>query len=241
MISESEWLATPLGAYVLEQEQALFDSVVVDIFGFHALQLGLPDVDLLRQCRIPNRLVASPGSGTLRCDFSQLPIATHSVDLLLLPHVLEYSENPHQTLRDAERTLVPEGHILISGFNPVSVWGMRHLSGRRNGYPWNSRFISLRRMKDWLALLGLEVVAGRMACYVPPLKSEKWLTHLGWMDRAGDRWWPMLGGVYFLVAKKRVAGMRIIRPQWNGRRMASALMPRPTPTQKEFQKTNHEQ
>jgi hypothetical protein len=239
IISESEWLATPLGAYALAREQTLYDAAVADIFGFNAVQLGLPSVDLLRQCRIPYHLAVSPEHGAMRCDSGQLPLATHSVDLLLLPHVLEFAENPHQTLRDAERALVPEGHIIISGFNPVSWWGIRYLFCKRTGYPWRGRFISLMRMKDWLALLGLEVVAGRMACYAPPLQSAKWLARLDWMDRAGDRWWPMMGGTYFLVAKKRVAGMRLIRPQWGSKSFAQVLVPRPT--QKEFQKSKHEQ
>lgn len=240
IISETEWLETPLGQNVLDHERAMFDAAVVDLFGFNAVQLGLPGVDLLRQCRIPHRFNASANQGRLRCDFGQLPLATGSIDLLLLPHVLEFSRTPHQVLRDAERTLVPEGHLVISGFNPVSLWGVRHSLYKRAGYPWNGNFIPLMRMKDWLALLGLEVVAGRMACYAPPCKNGRWLKRMEWMDKAGDRWWPMMGGVYFLVAKKRVAGMRLIRPQWGSRSLARALMPRPRPTQKECQKTTHE-
>lgn len=241
IISESEWLETPLGINVLEHERALFDSAVVDLFGFNAVQFGLAGVDLLRECRIPNRFIASPAQGALRCDFSQLPLATGSIDLLLLPHVLEFAGNPHQVLRDVERTLVPEGHVVISGFNPVSLWGLRHRWCSRAGYPWHGRFISLMRMKDWLALLGLEVVGGHMACYAPPFRNGKWLKRMEWMDAAGDRWWPMMGGVYFLVARKRVAGLRLIRPQWGNRSFAQVLMPRPRPTQKEFQKVRNEQ
>jgi SAM-dependent methyltransferase len=238
IISESEWLATPLGAYVLESERTLYDGAVADIFGFNAIQLGLPGVDLLRCCRIPHRILAAPHAGALHCDFDRLPLASGSMDLIVLPHVLEFAENPHQILRDAERALVPEGHVVISGFNPVSLWGIRYLCGRDDEMPWNGSFISLMRMKDWLALLGLEIVAGRMACYAPPLRSDKWLSRFSWMNRAGDRWWPMMGGTYFLVAKKRVAGMRLIRPQWNNRRLAQVFVPRPT--QKELQKTTHE-
>jgi len=223
---------------VLSCEQSLFDTTVANIFGFNAVQLGMPNVDLLRNSRISYRLIAAANGGALHCNFDQLPLASNSVDLLLLPHVLEFAKNPHQTLRDAVRTLVPEGHMIISGFNPVSLWGARYLFGRREDLPWNGRFISLMRMKDWLALLDLEVVAGRMACYAPPLKNQKWLAKLDWMNRAGDRWWPMMGGTYFLVAKKRVAGMRLIRPQWGNRSIAQVLVPRPT--QKEFQKTTHE-
>lgn len=241
IISESGWLATPLGEYVLECEQEMFDAAVADLFGFNAVQLGFSSIDLLRQCRIPFHLAASAGEGALKCEFGQLPFATNSIDLMLLPHVLEFAGNPHQVLRDVERSLVPEGHIVVSGFNPVSLWGGRHLFCKRSGYPWQGRFISLGRIKDWMALLGLEVTAGRMACYAPPLKSEKWLAHLRWMDNAGDRWWPMMGGVYFLVARKRVAGIRLIRPQWSGRSVAQALIPRPRPTQRELQNKSSEQ
>ena len=224
-----------------EREQLLYDRTVADCFGFNAVQLGFAEMELLRQCRIPFKIVAGGDAGALRCDRHMIPLATHSVDVLVLPHVLEFAENPHQVLREAERILVPEGHLLLSGFNPFSLWGMRRVLGRRRGYPWNGKFISLRRMKDWLALLGLEVVVGHLACYAPPLAGNKWFARLGWMEQAGDRWWPMMGGVYFLAAKKRVTGMRIIRPQWNGRRVAQVLMPSPTPTQKEVQNKSYEQ
>ncbi len=239
--TEQDWLQTPLGAYLLEQEQVFFDATVADLFGFNALQLGMPETDLLRNCRIPFRFKAA-GSGmtSLRCDSIQLPFATNSIDLVVLPHVLEFSSNPHDTLREAERILLPEGHVVLSGFNPISLWGARRLLDRGGEYPWRGRFLTLSRLKDWLALLGFEVMGGRMGCYVPPVRTEMWIQRSEFMDRAGDRWWPMLGGVYFLVARKRVAGMRLIRPSWNGTRMAQVLMPKPT-QRTECQKNNHEQ
>lgn len=236
---EQEWLHTPLGCYLLEQEQALYDATVADLFGFNALQLGMGEIDLLRNCRIPYRFRAGQqGLPAVRCDAVQMPFAASSVDLLLLPHVLEFSSHPHDTLREAERILLPEGHLVISGFNPASLWGMRRLFNRSGGHPWQGRFISLLRLKDWLALLGFEVVAGRMACYAPPLPNARWLGRCAFMDRAGDRWWPMLGGTYFLVAKKRVVGMKLIRPSWNGARVARAFIPRPT-QKTECQKSKH--
>jgi SAM-dependent methyltransferase len=229
IISQSDWLATPLGAYLQNREQAMYDSAVGDIFGFNAVQLGLIESDLLKDSRMPFRCKVAPGGDVgLRCDFEQLPLASNSIDLLLLPHLLEYAANPHQVLREAERTLVPEGHLIISGFNPYSLWGLRRLYGEKKNYPWHGRFISLKRLKDWLALLALEVVGGHMACYAPPVNRENWLNRLDWMNKAGDRWWPMMGGVYFLTARKRVTGMRLIRPQWNATNMAQLFVPKPT-------------
>ena len=111
-----------------------------------------------------------------------------------------------------------EGQVLITGFNPLSFWGACHLLRRRRPeYPWCGKFIGLPRLKDWLALLGFEVVAGQLACYVPPLQSAQWLARLQFMEAAGDRWWPLGGGVFYLLAKKRVAGMRLILPTWSER------------------------
>jgi len=217
----------------------MFDAAVADMFGFNALQMGMPHVDLLRNCRIPFRCRASvDGNATLRCDSVQLPFASSSTDLVVLPHVLEFSPNPHDTLREAERILLPEGHLVLSGFNPLSLWGARRLMDHDREYPWQGKFIHLLRLKDWLALLGFEVMGGRMGCYAPPVRTEAWLKRSQFMDGAGDRWWPMLGGVYFLVARKRVAGMRLIRPSWNRSRMARALIPKPT-QRTECQKHEH--
>jgi SAM-dependent methyltransferase len=211
----AEWFATPLGEYLLVREQAYFDRAVADIFGYNAFQLGLSRHDLLRASRIALRCrVDTAGDVQLRADFRELPIATNSADLVVVPHVLEFSDDPHQILREVARVLLPEGHILIASFNPWSMWGFKRLFRRGSQYPWRGRFINLPRLKDWLALLGFDIVSGQMSCYVPPCTREKWLTRFGFMESAGDRWWPMAGGVYFLEAVKRVRGMRLIMPNW---------------------------
>lgn len=218
----AEWLPTPLGRYLLEREQAYYDREVADIFGYNALQLGLPQQDLLRNNRMPLHLRAGREERLgLRADPAFLPIGGQSIDLVLLPHVLEFSDQPHQILREAERVLIPEGQLIVSGFNPFSLWGMaRRLPGLRDALPGQRRFISLPRIKDWLALLGFEVVAGRMCCYAPPIQRETWLHRFSFMEAAGDRWWALGGGIYFLRARKRVQGMRLITPTWNELRAA---------------------
>lgn len=210
------WLETPPGAYVLSREQAYFDNAVTDIFGYHALQLGMEHLDLLRTSRIPLRVrVGRGGNAALKADFRDLPIESNSADLMLLPHTLDFSEHPHQIVREVARALRPEGHVVIAGFNPLSLWGLRRRGG--GGFPWNGSFIHLHRVKDWFALVGLEIVAGSMACYAPPCREQKWLDRFAFMEKAGDRWWPIAGGVYFLQAIKRVRGMRLIMPKWSDR------------------------
>lgn len=211
-----DWFQTPLGQYVLEKERAYLDEVTPDIFGFHAVQLGLPAVDLLRENRITHRMrVAAAGEPDVFARCHELPFSTQSIDLVLLPHVLEFAEEPHAILREVDRVMMPEGHLVILGFNPWSLWGLRSALGfSREEYPWNGRFVSLLRVKDWLALLGFEVSAGRLIAYAPPFDSEKLRRRFGFMEPAGDRWWAVGGAVYMLQAIKRVRGMRLITPAW---------------------------
>lgn len=221
----ASWFQSPQGRYVLAWEQRQVDNAVDDIFGFHAVQVGLPGVDFLRENRIPLKVRAGLEAGcTLGASPIHLPLASHSVDLLVLPHVLEFSPNPHQILREAERVLMPEGQIVISGFNPLSLWGLKRRLGAslgrdRGNFPWNGRFIGLLRLKDWLTLLGFELNGGRFGCYAPPFAQVKWLERFTFMEKAGDRWWPIAGGTYVVRAVKRNLGMRLVTPPWRDQKM----------------------
>jgi len=229
--SLADWLEGSHGKYLLEREQDFIDHSVTDIFGYNALQIGLPQHDLLRASRIPLHVTAGKEpAAQIRIDAEELPFETGSIDLVLLPHVLEFDLHPHQILREVERIMMPEGHVIITGFNPRSLWGMRRVLSSKMEYPWCGNFIALPRIKDWLALLGLEVVAGRFACYAPPLTNPAWLRRMRFMEPAGDRWWAVCGGVYFLQAIKRVPGMRLMKPQWN-ESLVDKLLPvrRPRP------------
>jgi len=243
----------------MQWEQAHLDTAVSDLFGFHALQLGLPEIDALRANRMPHRWVATetapPASAggvepvaaadavpldtlaldtpvrdtsapartaiALHCDFDALPFDSNSLDLVVLPHALELARDPHLALREVERVLVPEGRVVIVGFNPASLWGLRqrlgHWRRRLNAetqrdlfLPNAGEFIGFRRLRDWLRLLSFEVEAGRFGCYRPPVASANWLSRFEWIERVGDRWWPVFGAVYFVVAVKRVRGMRLV-------------------------------
>lgn len=210
-----DWFHSPLGQYLLEKERAYLDDVTPDIFGFHAVQLGLPEFDLLRENRITHRMrVASEGRPDLYASCDELPFATQSIDLALLPHVLEFAADPHEVLREVDRVMMPEGRLVILGFNPWSLWGLRSALFSREQHPWNGRFVSLLRVKDWLALLGYDVNAGRLIAYAPPFDNQRLLRRFSFMEPAGDRWWAVGGAVYMLQAIKRVRGMRLITPAW---------------------------
>ena len=228
IIGLQDWLQTPAGQYLLAWEQSQLQASVVDIFGYHALQLGLPALNGLRDNRMPHQWLAvehaaTPGvvlpTANLVTDFSALPFPACSLDLLVLPHSLELSADPHATLREAQRVLVPEGKIVICGLNPMSLWGWRQWRAKRlrlggDFLPEQGEFIGYWRLRDWLRLLGFEVETAQFGCYRPALQSAQWLQRWAWMDRAGPRWWPIMGAAYFVVAVKRVRGMRLLEPTW---------------------------
>lgn len=221
------WFASAPGRYVLDWEQACLDESVADIFGFNALQIGLPQCNFLRASRIPLRQKAGLAAGSdIVCDPRALPFAANSVDLVILPHMLEFSEDPHQILREVERVLIPEGQLIVVGFNPYSLWGLRKVVRRSGDFPWRGSYLSLQRLRDWLKLLSFDVERGSFGCYLPPVDQQKWLNRWYFMERAGRRWWNISGAVYMLRAVKRTHGMRLITPNWKKKAVrAKALRP----------------
>jgi SAM-dependent methyltransferase len=222
--SQKIWFETTLGQRLLSNEQAIFDHAVGDVFGFYAVQVGAPQINCLQQSRIPNIITANNTTGDVRCESSYLPFAESSIDLLCMPHVLEFSDNPHQTLREAARVLVPEGYVVLTIFNPMSFWGLKKRMVKVKSYPWQGQFFSLSRIKDWLALLGLEFVDAQFFSHELPINNEKWLKRFSFIEKAGSQWWPMMGGQYVIVAKKRVVNITLLKPKWKRSLLQSGLV-----------------
>lgn len=199
------------------------DAVVADIFGYNALQLGLPERALLRANRMPFRFSCSRlGEAAVLANDDALPFATASLDLVVLPHVLEFARRPHHVLREVERVLVPEGSVVISGFNPYSLWGIRRLLARKKGaFPWRGQYLSVPRVRDWLTLLGFETQTGGFGCYAPAVSSPAWIERWRFTEKAGARWWPVCGAAYVVQGIKRVQGTRLIMPNWREKRASA--------------------
>jgi SAM-dependent methyltransferase len=264
IINLQQWFQTPPGEALLGWEQAQLDEAVADVFGYHALQLGLPQIAALQANRMPHQWLAdraagasstepksplSPQSPTsppspeslalpspsqLLCDFESLPFPEASLDLLVMPHTLEFSRDPHASLREAERVLVPEGRVVITGFNPTSLWGWKQRRARlwqrlgvqrgpgRLYLPDAGEFLGYFRLRDWLRLLGFEVEASNFGLWQPAVRSEGWLYRFDWMNALGERYWPIFGAAYCVVAVKRVRGMRLMGPAWKKAPRASS-------------------
>ena len=229
----NDWLTTPPGCYLQAWERAEFERSVVDVFGYHALQMGMPAFHTLESNRMPHAWLVLDDTAEMQnatahdrpallADFAALPFAEASLDLVTLPHTLELSGDPHGALREVHRVLVPEGKVVICGLNPTSLWGLRQRRSqlyRRSGWgeryvPDTEEWIGHRRLRDWLRLLSFEVESVRFGCYRPAVDHLKWLERSAWMDRIGPRWWPIFGAVYCVVAVKRVPGVRLMGRAW---------------------------
>ncbi len=223
------WFDSRLGEALMAEEQACLQEKASSIFGYHLIQLGLPNAGFqpLRQSPARNRVIvhSEPAPGVdILADQRYLPLASDSIDGVILPHVLDFSPDPHQLVREVERVLIPEGKVLLSGFNPWSQWGIGRIFRKRSGQmPWCSHFFSLKRVQDWFTLMGFDLEEVTYLHYRPPLHNQAVMQKLAFMERLGQRAWPMLGGVYVLQAVKRTATMTPIR--LNRWRMKKRVIP----------------
>lgn len=217
----SRWFQSDLGEQFVAAEKQQLDELLPDLFGFYLLQVGqLADVDLLNASRVSHRKVMGlhPEGKLLQGAFQgqpwALPIQTDSIDVVVLPHTLDFALYPHEVLREVERVLVPEGHVVITGFNPLSLWQFwRWVLRRWKQPPWCGHFFTTLRLRDWLKLLGFDVTYKKCFFHRPPVKNRTFLQRLNFMEKMGKHLWPVAGAGYVLVARKRVETLTPIKPR----------------------------
>jgi len=236
LLSLDAWYGSTLGKELADQEAQCLERMLRDTFGYYLLQVGgstalLEAIQVSRvQRRILLRRTAAlyPLGLQLVAAPEQLPIAADSVDLVVLPHTLEFADDPRQVLREAERVLIPEGRLVVFGFNALSLWDLWRLVRRNQGsVPWCGRFLTSFRIRDWLSLLGFDIELQEMMMFRPPWRRAL-LQRFSFLDALGRRFWPVLGGVYAIRAVKRVSTLTPLRTAWKGRRpvlVAGAVEP----------------
>ena len=230
------WGRAAPGSWVLGCETKVLQGFVADLFGYHLLQVGgLPlEPEYLEECQVrckthidlqPVALATGP---TIQAAAESLPVATDSVDVVVLPHTLDFSTDPHQVLREVDRVLIPEGRLLLTGFNPWSLWGLwRLLPGRHGEMPWCGHFLSYPRIQDWLGLMGFAIESIELRVFRPPLQNVGLIRRVGFMETYGPRFAPMLAGVYIVRAVKQVSTITPIKTAWRrlGRLEAGVIKP----------------
>ena len=233
----------------LRSVTAVVERILPDLFGYHlVIYSDYIGGELVESSRISHCLgistrIAGDIEKRLVCDFANLPIEENTVDVMVLPHILDFAEDPHRLLREAERALIGEGHIVIISFNPWSFYGFfRALLRWRDGVPWRGKFIGQNRVKDWLQLLGFDIESAAKVGFRPPIQNPRVNRRLEFLEQLGAFCWPFLGNVSVLVAKKRVASVTPLKASWETRRrMVAGGVVEPTArNQRNLNKTQHQ-
>lgn len=219
----NQWLAQQsLGRYLLSAEGRQLALLLKHHLGKHALLIGVPEQNvLLTSINLPLQYVVSPlyqQKGSIyhvEADLHQLSILTGSVDLALLPHTLEFVDNPRQLLMEVCRIVRPEGLIAICGFNPYSLWGIHKLiTKNKNEAPWSGNFIPAYHIKRWLELSDFQIEKHTKHLFIPPITNAETVKQIGWLEYIGNLCFPFFGSVYIVLARAKVAPLTPIRLKW---------------------------
>lgn len=217
----TQWWTSPLGQRLEQSERDALFSLKHLLYGYYQVQIGGNSL-LLPGSKRPEALLRVAEHADVAAHPENLPFKSHSIDSLMLMHVLEFSADPHQMLREAERVLVDDGTLVLCCFNPLSLWGIKRLFSWQDRPPWNGHFFSRARTQDWLALLNFQVIDHRPLGFILPSQSARLLNWTGFLQRWGARLWPVFCGVTILVASKHTVPLTPLTVRWR----RSALFPK---------------
>jgi len=210
---------SPLGQSLLTAEAQLLGEALEDVFGWEFLQVGAwgEGRELLAGCRTRRKIVVAPAEAGGGADIiarpSALPIGRDSVDAVLLPHTLEFASDPYAIVREVDRVLSGEGQLVVLGFQPFSLWGLRARSSGAGFPPGMRRVLSAGRVREWLVLLGYEVVAARAYLHCTPWGSRAVETATSEPSPLLHRSWfnPLPAGAWLMKARKRIRTLTPVR------------------------------
>jgi SAM-dependent methyltransferase len=227
------WWQDALGAALLEAESELLAEALEDVFGWEFLQVGAwgNARELLAGSRTRRQTIIASKKFERGPDVigraSQLPIVSDSIDAVLLPHTLEFAADPYSIVREVDRVLGAEGQLIVMGFRPWSLWGLRARASRSGFPPGMRRVLSQGRVQDWLELLGYEIVSTRRYLYASPWSHPS-------VGEAGGRILrrglvnPLPAGAYLLKARKRVYTLTPVRPRFREKTPVIGRLVKPT-------------
>lgn len=218
-----EWYSTPAGQSLYKELLLKLENVLPNLFGYHALQMGglAEDIDLISSSKIGQKIYMTLNAeqGNVVANPLALPFPQNTLDLIVLPHTLDISPEPHQVLREIHRVLISEGHVVIVGFNPFSMMGLSKLMlVRSHRAPWAGHFYTARRLKDWLSLLGFKVMDINHVGLQPPIQNVRFQQRMQFLSKAERVGLGRLGGLQIFVAKKRELTLTPMPKPWRPRR-----------------------
>ena len=224
--SFEDWFQTPLGRALLADQRSQVDRLAGPLTGARQLHVALSHrLPLATGTDFSQRILTTPNwqdqmpDGVAVCDADELPFPGDSMDLVILHHTADFSPYPHQALREASRVLRGEGSILLIGFNPVSLWGLRWLVSRHRSGPWGGRFLLKSRMEDWLRLLDFSIESVESSFFKTPLQASALREGQGIMERLCANRLVPVGAYYCILAKKRVYSRLPRKPAWRSQKV----------------------
>lgn len=228
-----QWYSSPLGQYLALQTRALLDELLATSFGYYTVHLGCrpAEVHLLGGCRTKHVFHLGQGQSGADAEINpaSLPVATDSTDLVVLVHALSQSSDPHALLREVNRVLIPDGKLVIVDFNPVSLWGLRHLfQSWLDEPPWGGHYYTAHRIKDWTSLLGFDLLNASRAGYVLPLNFQKLIERSRILAKFSGRWLRFSGALNILEFQKNTIPLTPFKRRWTRQRILSPKVVRPT-------------
>lgn len=227
------WYKTPLGCYLIQQLSEKLDNFLATSFGYFALAVGCHSqaAEVLQGCRVKHvfRLGEAGKNHDVQMDGISYPVASDSTDLVVLMHALSQSRDPHAILREVNRVLIPDGKLVIIDFNPVSLWGLRHLfQSWLDDAPWAGHYYTAHRLNDWARLLGFEPLHHFHCGHVLPLNYQKLILKSRIMSKFLEKWFNFSSALNVLVFEKKTIPLTPIRKQWVKRQILPPNVVRPT-------------
>ena len=228
-----DWYASETGQYLLNELDARLSPLLSTTFGYYSLQVGAAGLAarLQQSCRVKHQFTLGETELTshIQANPSMLPIASDSVDLVILMHHLSNTAEPHAILREAFRVLIPEGKLVIIDFNPISLWGLRHFfQSWLEKVPFRGHFFTAKRIDDWMRLLGFDKHRLYRVGYLPPIQKSSLLRHLGWLEKGMRNWFPRFGALNLMVYSKSISPLTPVRHRWVTRKLLPAKIARPS-------------
>jgi SAM-dependent methyltransferase len=231
--SIDDWYLAETGQYLFSELEARINPILSTTFGYYSLQIGCHGMAarLQESCRVKHQFTLDElGAGArVRANPSMLPVASDSVDLVILMHHLSNTSEPHAVLREAFRILIPEGKLVIIDFNPVSLWGLRHFcQSWLKRVPFTGHLYTARRIDDWMRLLGFDQNRHIRLGYLPPIQKPSITRHLGWLEKTMRTVSPALGAINLMVYSKSIAPLTPVRHRWVARKILPGKIARPS-------------
>ena len=219
----SQWLETDSGRILTGCEKSLLELELDTIFGFYAGQYSASwQADLMGNSPIRRQFILSsdrledPVQPQIVADPHYWPVSPGSLDLVLLQHTLEVVDSPHRLLSEAANTIIPDGKLVIIGFNPFSLANVaRYCVPGQRCLLRDLHFLSPARLKDWLALLNFCVEKIVYGGYVHPLKRFLPGLRGDLIEQRLVQSQLPLGGFYMMIATRQTMGLTPLRSRWS--------------------------